>query len=57
MIAHRFAKPGMARLFDVVTDARGAIEAVERHEREPVAIGDRRHLMPGLPGGHDGGGA
>ncbi|GAB4547161.1 MAG: hypothetical protein Tsb0013_06680 [Phycisphaerales bacterium] len=52
MIAQRFAKPGMATLYDVVPDAHGALEAIERHEREPVTLGDRRHLMPGLPGGH-----
>ncbi|MEM1422906.1 MAG: TIGR00730 family Rossman fold protein [Planctomycetota bacterium] len=52
MIERRFAKPGMTDLFDVVPDARGVLEAIERHEREPVAIGDRTSLMPGLPGGH-----
>ncbi len=53
MIAQRFAKPGMAGLFEVVSDADGVLRTIERFEREPVAtLSDRTHLMPGLPGGH-----
>lgn len=55
MIEQRFAKPGMAGLYEVVDDAAGALAALERWERgEGRTPDDRRHLMPGLPGGHAG---
>ena len=53
MVSERFAKPGVTGLYEVVADAGGVVDAIERFERSPIEAGvDRRHLMPGLPGGH-----
>lgn len=51
MVTQRFAKAGVRELFEVVEDARGAVDAL-RH----ATVGEgtvRTDLMPGLPGGHD----
>jgi len=54
MIEQRFAKSGMSGLFEVVKDAAESLEALDRAERAPDnGVVDRRHLMPGLPGGDD----
>ncbi len=51
VIRSRFAKPAMMELMDVCRSPAGAIDALARHERNGVVVGDRRRFMPGLPQG------